>query len=409
MNNIIFKTLLSGLTLCLIKKEGYIEKQAMLAVRCGSVNTEFSTDLGMQRVPRGTAHFVEHKLFEKKHGNIFDDFAKLGANVNAFTGLDITAYYFTCSDNFEKCLSLLAEMAVTPHFTQKGVEKELGIIGSEITMYDDDPGWQSYFGMLGGLYGRHPVRYPIAGDNTEISQITAEVLNLFYDSFYTAGNAIVIAAGDIDEDSFFTQAEKEFTLKAVPPAESLFPADKEIERVYVKKYMHLATPVFSIGFKEQDLEMPPVMRIITSKVLMDIIAGKGSVLFEKLYTSGLCNNPLGIDYICGRDYGISVISGTSQNPERLLSRLHCEITNFLNYGISEKYLERIICKSKGVLEQNMDSLDFCCGFAADNFIKSIKTLDFFDKYDSINSDELINRLESHFKADNLCMSEVVPL
>ncbi len=409
MNNVLFKNLENGLTLCLIKKRGYVQKEAMLAFKCGSINTQFLTPGGKCRVPFGTAHFVEHKLFEKKHGNAFDDFSALGANVNAFTSLDTTAYYFTCCDNFYKCLSLLGEMSANPYFTDKNVKKELGIIGSEITMYEDNPSWQAHFSMLKGLYDKHPVSYSIAGSKEDIEQITPKALQIFYNSYYTGGNAILIAAGDINEYEFFSEAEKAFPLKKSENIKSLFPKSEKIERVSVKKHMPIATPVFSIGFKENGFDMSPVMRILTSKILLNILAGKGSVLYEKLYTSGLCNNPLNIDYICGKDYGVSVLSGTSQNPERLLSMLHCEITNFLNYGIAENYLNRIIKKCKGSLIQSYDSLDFCCSFTADNFIKSVKTLDIFDKYDSINSDELIMRLKNHFRADNLCMSQIMPL
>ncbi len=409
MNNTVYSTLSNGLTVCLTKKPGYREKQAMLAFRCGSVNTCFEYGGARHTVPAGTAHFVEHKMFEKKHGNIFDDFAKLGANVNAFTGLDITAYYFTCTDSFEATLSLLAQLASTTHFTRRGVEKERDIISSEVTMYDDDPGWQSYFGMLGGLYREHPVRCPIAGDTEQISNITAEALQLFYDSFYTADNAILTAAGDIDEDSFFEQAEKEFVLKPTSDVKRCSSDKSGIESVYVKKPMSIASPVFSIGFKENDFDIPPVMRIISSKALMDIIAGKSSVLYEKLYAEGMCSNPPAIDYICGRDFGVSVISGTSRSPEQLLSRLNGEIENFLNYGISEKNLNRIICKSLGRLETSMDSPDFCCSFAADNFVKYINADDFADAYKNLTTEKLAERLSSHFRADNLCMSEAVPV
>lgn len=408
MKDVVFKVLPNGLTVCLIKKKGYVMKEAMFAVRCGSTNVRFRTDGQDYRVPHGTAHFVEHKLFEKKHGNVFDDFAELGASANAFTGLDTTAYYFTCSENFEKCLTILGKMCANPYFTHKNVEKEKGIICSEITMYKDNPGWQSYFGMLSGLFGKHPVGSPIAGDEGDIGEITEDTLRLFYDSYYRADNAIVIAAGDIDEDSFFEICQRDFALKDSSDTVTIMPECGDIDRVYVKSQMPLATPVFTIGYKEGNFDISPVFRALTSKVLMEIFAGSGSVLYEKLYANGLCTNPLGLDYLTGRGYGASIVSGMSPNPEGLLAQLQSEIENFVNYGISEKYLERIVVKCKGGLIQSMENLDFLCSFAADNFAKSIKTLDFYEKYDSIKSDDLMERLVNHFRGDNLCLSTVVP-
>lgn len=408
MNDITYRTTDSGLTVCCIKKPGYVEKQAMVAVRCGSADVRLKGIRENFTLPHGTAHYLEHKMFEKKHGNIFDNFSHLGADANAYTSLDTTAYYFTCQDNFEKCLSLLGEMVTEPHITNKGIEKERGIIESEITMYEDNPWWQSYFGMLGGLYNESPVAVPIAGSKADIGEIDQDTLKLLYRSMYTPDNIIVIAAGDIDEESFFNQVEKEFLFTPREKAESVFPAEERINKVSVKRHMNIATPIFSIGYRENNFDMPPLMRMMTSKILMDIFAGKGSVLYEKLYTSGLCTSPPSLEYLWGMQYGASVISGTSDKPETLLSRLDNEINNFLSYGISEKYLSRIIAKSRGELKRRMDSLSFCCSYAADNFAKSIKTLDISDKYDSINSDMLLIRLKEHFRADNLCMCEILP-
>jgi predicted Zn-dependent peptidase len=409
MENIIQKTLPNGLTVCLIKKSGYAEKEAMLAVKCGSVNTRFLLDGIACEVPMGTAHFLEHKMFEKKHGNIFDDFSALGANVNAFTSSDVTAYYFTCTDKsvLDKCLGLLADMVTKPHFTAKGVEREMSIIGSEITMYKDDPYWQAHFGMLKGLYGDNAVSSEVAGSTETISHISADTLTLLYDSFYTADNAILIVAGDIDEESVFKLAESAFTLKPTSGVKPIIPKTDGISRVSVKKSLPIATPIFSLGFKENDNSLSHLMRMLSSKLLLNMLAGEGSVLYERLYTSGLCSSPLSADYICGNGYGVSVVSGSSQSPEKLLARLNEEIENFIGYGIAESSLKRVVEKCKGKLVKNMDSLDFCCTLAADCFAKSIKTLDIFDKYDTINSDELMRRLEAHFKTDNLCLSEVV--
>ncbi len=43
----------------------------------------------------------------------------------------------------------------------KTVQKEQGIIGQEIRMYDDDPQWRVMFNLLGALYHTHPVKNDI--------------------------------------------------------------------------------------------------------------------------------------------------------------------------------------------------------------------------------------------------------
>lgn len=90
-------------------------------------------------MPEGIAHFLEHKLFENEDCDVFDLYAKTGANANAFTSFDKTCYFFDCSDHFQESLDILLSFVQSPYFTPESVAKEQGIIGQEIRMYDDDP------------------------------------------------------------------------------------------------------------------------------------------------------------------------------------------------------------------------------------------------------------------------------
>jgi predicted Zn-dependent peptidase len=399
----IYKRLSNGLTVCLIPKEGYIQKEAMLAFGCGSVDIEFDN----YRVPHGTAHFVEHKMFDKRHGNTFEDFSRLGlgATVNAFTSLDTTAYHFTCTDNLTDCLALLARTVTEPHFTRHGVEKELEIIKSEVAMYEDNAEWLAHFGMLKGLYGEHPISVPIAGKREELDEITADTLQLFYDSLYTADNAILTVAGAVTEELFDT-VEELFTLPTHRKCTVKPTKTDKIASASVKYRKPIGTSVYSIGFKDNDTKMSPVMRQLTAEVLLELLCGRSSVLYERLFNHGLCTAPPSIGYLSCRGCGTAVISGTSPNPEKLLSMLCREVENYLSYGITAQAIERVVTKKLGELKQNTDDLDFCCLYTTDNFVKSIKTLDIPDKYGSINSDELVRRLKELFAPDRVCLCQV---
>ncbi|MCF7523409.1 insulinase family protein [Levilactobacillus brevis] len=108
------------------------------------------------RFPDGIAHFLEHKLFEKEDHDAFDLFGQYGASANAFTSFTQTSYLFSTTNHVRENLDILLDFVQEPYFTAATVNKEKGIIGQEIQMYDDDPGWQSYFGMIGQLYPREP-------------------------------------------------------------------------------------------------------------------------------------------------------------------------------------------------------------------------------------------------------------
>ena len=89
------------------------------------------------------------------------EFAAMGAMTNAFTSYDMTAYYFSCTEHFEKCLRLLLEFVSTPYFTEESVRKEQGIIDQEIDMNLDAPDSVIFENLVTSLYETHPIRVPI--------------------------------------------------------------------------------------------------------------------------------------------------------------------------------------------------------------------------------------------------------
>src|SRR5690606_28110712 len=152
------------------------------------------------RVPDGIAHFLEHKMFEKEQGDVFQQFSKQGASANAFTSFTRTAYLFSSTNEVEKNLITLLNMVQEPYFTEKSVEKEKGIIGQEIRMYDDNPDWRLFFGTIENMFHHHPVKIDIAGTVESISHITADLLYECYNTFYHPSNMLLFLVGPVDPD-----------------------------------------------------------------------------------------------------------------------------------------------------------------------------------------------------------------
>ena len=167
----------NGLEIYIMEKPQYSSSYAIYGTHYGSIDTKFSKNGSeMITVPEGIAHYLEHKLFEGEDGDAFSKYAKTGASANAFTSFDRTCYLFSCSDNFYENLDILLSFVQSPYFTKENVEKEQGIIGQEIRMYDDNPGWRVMFNLLKGMYHNHPVRIDIAGTVESIAQIDADLL-----------------------------------------------------------------------------------------------------------------------------------------------------------------------------------------------------------------------------------------
>ena len=180
----------SGLTVYVLPKENYSSAYAVFGTKYGSIDTRFkrSDSDKWTEVPEGIAHFLEHKLFESEDLDAFERYAKTGASANAYTSFDKTCYLFQCSSNFKENLKILLDFVQNPYFTPQTVQKEQGIIGQEITMYYDVPGWMSTFNLLRCLYKNHPVRIDIAGTVDSIAQITDKLLYDCYNTFYNLHN-----------------------------------------------------------------------------------------------------------------------------------------------------------------------------------------------------------------------------
>ena len=107
-------TLPSGLTVLCRTMPGYSSVHAMYATNFGSVVREFTLNGKRIQLPAGTAHFLEHKMFESEQGDAFDLYAKTGAAANAFTSYDRTCYIFTATGMTDENLDILLNMVGHP-------------------------------------------------------------------------------------------------------------------------------------------------------------------------------------------------------------------------------------------------------------------------------------------------------
>lgn len=311
----------SGVILYYYPMPGKSKAAAMIATKFGSINREFQkyqSDEWMC-VPDGIAHFLEHKLFEGPRGNAFDFYARTGAKANAYTSNDRTAYYFVSSDHFYESLDILLRFVKHPYFTPENVEKEKGIIGQEIRMYDDEPSWQGYISLVQALYAEHPVRVDIAGTVESISAITDQTLYDCYKVFYNNANLTLCIAGDLDLDKILEVCDRQ-----LPVEESDEIVQKDIsepEDIFVpsvSKSMDVSKTQFFIGIKDNHCDLLGdawAKHEMSVKILMNLLFGESSVFFNLLYQKGVLNPEFAVDYESGVGFGFLLFAGESDTPE----------------------------------------------------------------------------------------------
>ena len=237
----------SGLTVFIYPKAEMRSTYAVFGTRYGSIDKVFkrSDEDKAETTPAGIAHFLEHKLFESEDGDAFGRYAEIGASANAYTSFETTRYLFSCTENAEQALEILLDFVQSPYFTKQTVEKELGIIGQEIKMYDDDPQWRMMFSLLRAMYHTHPIKDDIAGTVESIAEITPEYLYRCYNTFYNLNNMALCVCGNCTEEEVLALCDK--MLKKSEPV--------EVDRVFEEEPDTIVQPLV-----EEKLPDVPVRR-----------------------------------------------------------------------------------------------------------------------------------------------------
>lgn len=404
------RKLSSGIKCYIIPKKGYVEKQAILATKYGAIDINFSVDNESFSTPHGVAHFLEHKVFEDEELNLFDQFAQIGGNVNAFTNYNNTAYYFSCSDNFEQNFELLLDFVFKPYLTDENIEKEKGIIAQEINMYSDYPSWKCYFNMQSAMYKELPVKYDIAGTVESIQEIDKEVLLKCFDAFYQPENMVIICSGDFDIDNIYKTIDKKiqkgYSKKII---RNSYEEPKEVGQSFIEQKMSVSIPLFNLGFKDNNIEDDKGLLIAKSKILLDIIAGESSPIYEKMYNEGIIDNSFSIDYSCGIDYGISVFSGNSIEPQKVSNEIIKEVKRISKEGIDKARFEQIKRKHIGSYVRSFNSINTITTMQLDFETKGTDLFGIMDSFNKLTVNMLNQRLKDHLDTDNYVLSVVAPI
>lgn len=310
----------SGVTVYIAPMEGYSTASARFAVRYGSQEGGWIDAEGREhKIPYGTAHYLEHKLFESAEKDAFRLFAETGASCNAFTGYDMTEYHFKCTSNFAENLEILIGFVLDPYFTEENVQKEMGIISQEIAMYLDNPEWQNIMRLMKAAYSASPVKIDVAGTAESISEITPELLYEVYSAFYTPANMVLLVSGNVDADEVVAVCEK--CLPDKPAAQIRRAEAKEPRGVScgrTESRGDVVKPLFAVGFKSEPLYGTAQLRDnVYFDFLLGILFGDSSDWFSEKRRSGLINDSFSFGNIRFRGGSMQYVSGESDSPDEV--------------------------------------------------------------------------------------------
>ena len=403
----------NGLTVMIIPKSNTKKKYIMWGVNFGSIDNRFIDPKTKQevKIPDGVAHFLEHKMFEQANGtNSLDVLSSIGVDPNAYTTNDYTTYLYECNDHFYEALDEFMNYVQNPYYTDENVEKEKGIISQEIKMYDDHPFWQVYMNAMECLYKKNPIKIDIAGTVESISEINKDTLYTCYNTFYTPSNMIMVVSGDFEPDKLINEIKKRLIKKeSFTDIKRIYPEEPvEVNKKQKAVKMDVNNPLFVIAFKDKVLENKEelIKKHIAIEILLYMLIGKSSKLYQKLYKDGLIISQPDLDYEFSKQYAHITISGQSNNPEKLTEEFKKELKDLKENGIDEKIFNRIKKKIYGnyVMEFN-DVSDIAKMFMGDYF-KGINSFDYLENHKQVAKEYTEEILKEVFDENKMILSIV---
>lgn len=333
----------NGLTILLIPKKTRTY-YAVYGAKVGSIDRSFKIEGEEDFVdlPDGIAHFLEHKMFECEDGDALFRLSQTGASANAFTGFDKTCYLFSCTENFYESLDILLDFVQSPYYTKETVDKEQGIIGQEIKMYADHPGWVLNQNLREAIYHENPVRVDIAGSVESISHITPELLYRCYDAFYNPANMTLAVCGDFDAEELAAFIEPR--IRDVEPKRlehRPFSEPEEVKEKFVSRRMPVSKPMMAMGYKCPVLDDPAADHafLTAGNVVLEALFGDSSRFYCDHYDAGHFSSGFDASLEQGRGFRMVVIEGETDDPSFLEKAVKEAIEEARKTGLSPEDFE----------------------------------------------------------------------
>ena len=408
------QTLANGLTVCVVPRKGFTKRLAYFVTDYGSIHTQYSLDGKNHQAPAGVAHYLEHKMFDLPgNRDVSAEFAALGASTNAFTSYDMTAYYFSCTENFDECLRLLLEFVSTPYFTEESVEKERGIIDQEIGMNEDAPDSVVFENLVQAMYARHPIRVPILGTGETIRQITPEVLYRCHRAFYAPGNMLLCVVGDVEPEAVARIAEQQLGREALPVGKKQkdWAEPMTCPRPEITAKMEVAMPMFNLAFKCEPLGTGDgaIREEMVADLAAEALFGESSELYLKLYEEGLIDSSFGGGFETIDGCAMLLCSGDSEDARAVREAILAQAEKLTREGLPEEDYLRMKRSALGRRIRGLDSFDATCFRICAYHFSDFDYFRFPEIYRQITSEEIIAFLARVVKRERCCLSIMEPV
>ena len=389
---------------------------AFFGTRYGSVDNCFRVDgeSDFLSVPDGIAHYLEHRMFTQADGSdVTEQFSQIGADTNAFTSYTKTVYLGTCTEHAEDMIETLLRFVTEPYFTEELVEKERGIIIQEILMGEDNPYSQCFDRLMSAMYHHCSARVGVAGSVRSVSEITAEMLNRCYETFYNPSNMALVVCGDITPDAVEAVVNRTLPSRFVSKNIERRVAEEppHVAQPLVETKMAVAKPIFSIGVKDPVLLTDGTERIrryAAMSILCDALFCRSGRLYNSLFEEGLISPDFSFYYTATETFAYTAISGEADDPELVLERIKAHIRDAIRSGIPQADIERSRRVLYSEFVKDFDSTEEIAYNLIDFVFDDVDLLSFGDILMNTTYEEMELLLKEAFADEYISLSVVWP-
>ena len=400
-----------GLTVLCRTMPGYSTTHAFYGTKFGFIHRRFTLDGKEYRLPAGTAHFLEHKMFESEEGDAFTLYAKTGASANAFTSFDRTGYYFTGTGQTDRNLDILLGMVGHPWFTEATIAKEQGIIGQEIKMYDDSPDWRLLTGLFRCLYREHPIRDDIAGTVESIARLTPELLYACTEAFYRPGNMVLSVAGEVTLDQVVAACRRA-GLDAPPARHTIEPALFAPENDPPQKELRFSMPVnkpcFAVGYREAPVPFGSARADMLGELLPELICGGLTELYRKLYDEALVNPEFSGETVSVPGACAVVFTGESEHPRVVADLLRAEIARLRRDGVDPELFTLVKNQMYGEMLADVEGVEDAAEAMAAAFLHGYTLAEEVEALAALTVSDANAALQTMLQEDQAAYVEIEP-
>ena len=323
----------------------------------------------------GFAHFFEHMMFrgtEKYPQDVYNQMVTgMGANANAFTSDDLTAYHLAiASEDLERVMEIESDRFQNLSYAEEAFKTEAGAVYGEYRKNRTSPFFAIYEAVHQAAFTTHTYGHTAMGYEADIKAMPTmyDYSRGFFRRYYRPDNIVLLIVGDIDPTRTMDMVRRHYSgwqKGYQPPQVQTEPQQTEEKRIDVP-YEGRSLPILWLAYKGPRFD-PSDRTTVAADVLMDLAFGETSDIYRKLVLDEQTVEFLSANVNMNRDPGLIDIYTRVKDPAKVAAveaEIDRVIRQFQETAPSQERLDDVKSRMKYQFLMNLQSPSAVAGALA---------------------------------------------